>query len=80
MMENELDRQIGVAESIPCALLQTVVAKVELSQKGKVFKLLLDGFPTHSYWHKLWEVNERMRLWIQMTKMIFLHWMAGFTL
>ncbi|XP_029984805.1 uncharacterized protein LOC115415389 [Sphaeramia orbicularis] len=69
-MEREVDRQIGAASTVMRTLNLSVVVKRELSQKAMLSIYWLIYVPTLTYGHELWV----------MTKMRFLHRVAGLSL
>ena len=79
-MEREVDRRFGVASAVMRAMYQTIVMKMELSQKAKLSIYLSIYALTLTYGHELWVVTERMRSLIQAAEMSFLCRAAGFSL
>lgn len=74
-MVPKMDQQIGGVYTV--LQYQTIVGNRELSQKEKLTIHQSIYVPTLTYCLELWVVTERMRLWIEVTKMKFICWVKS---
>ncbi|TWW65163.1 hypothetical protein D4764_21G0000630 [Takifugu flavidus] len=79
-MQQEIDRQIGVASAVMWTLHRSVVVKREPSQKAKLSIYRSIFVATLTYGHELWVMTERTRSRVQAAKMSFLRRVAGLSL
>ncbi|XP_061753818.1 retrovirus-related Pol polyprotein from type-2 retrotransposable element R2DM isoform X2 [Nerophis ophidion] len=79
-VDREIDRRIGAASSVMRTLYQSVVVKMELSQKAKLSIYRSIYVPILTFGHELWVMTERTRSRVQAAEMSFLRRVAGLSL